>query len=602
MRTLSIVASLALIPAAAPLFGSPGEEQRRSAFGEYEGYSTERFDGWETTSTYVEMRDGVLLAVDITRPTRNGQVSDEALPLVWTHSRYHRRMAGRPMVELFTSLQRLLRHGYVVASACVRGGGASTGVYEGLFSEAETRDAIELIDWFVEQPFCDGNIGMYGGSYLGITQYMAASKAPGALKAIFPDVAAMDMYDAVHPGAIYRSDMMGHWARLTAQLDTVVPAADVDGDEGGALRKQAVAEHASNWDVGKEYGSGPYRDRDVPTLRWLSHGPIGYLDEINQAKIPAYHCNGWFDVFAMDAVLWFANFDGPQRLVMGDWSHAQMTEERARIMSVEQHRWFDRWLKGIENGVENEEPIQYALMTEPGQMTWQAASHWPPRGTSSLALHFGAGPSKSVVSSNDGKLTSVRPIDASFDDYAIDASTTTGTATRWDNAVGAARAMAYPDLANNDTRCLTYTTPILEQDLTVVGHPVVTLWLTAKKGDANLHVLLEEIDDRGQVQYVTEGVLRASQRKLAKAPFDNLGLPYQRCFEEDAEAVPADEPVEVSMDLLPTATVFNAGHRLRVTIMGADADNTQPSPLTDNSIRIHRGTDHDSRIELPVMH
>jgi len=601
MPAFSSALCLALILSSSPALGRDEAPERKSSFGVYEGYSTERFDGWETHSTYVEMRDGVILAVDIMRPTRNGEVTDEALPLVWTHSRYHRRMLGRPMAEVVPYLQRLLRHGYVVAAAGVRGSGASLGVYEGLFSDAETSDAIELIEWFAEQPFCDGNIGMYGGSYLGITQYMAASRAPGALKAIFPDVAALDMYDTVHPGAVYRSDMMNHWADLTAQLDTVIPAAPVDGDEQGDLLAQAVAEHAQNWEVRKEYSAGLFRDHDIPTLSWRDHGPIGCLEEINEARIPAYHCNGWFDVFAMDAVLWFANFEGPQRLVMGDWSHAQMTDERIRITNVETHRWFDRWLKGIENGVELEEPIRYALMVDPGEMIWETAGQWPPKGTRPLTLHFWDGPSRSVASSNDGRLMRAAPSEASFDHYAIDASTTTGTATRWDNAVGAATAMDYAILASNDTKCLTYTTPELDEDLVVVGHPVVTLWLTAEKGDANLHVLLEELDDKGEVTYVTEGVLRASQRRLAKAPFDNLGLPYQRCFEEDAEAVPSDEPVEVSMDLLPTAAVFNAGHRLRVSVMGADADNTRASTLVDNSIRVFLGPGRGSRIELPVM-
>ena len=599
MRQLSPVCILALtLP-----FASAAQDasDRKSSFGEYEGYSTERFDGWETSSVYVEMRDGVRLAVDVTRPTKDGAVTDEALPLVWTHSRYHRRMMGRPMPELFTSLQRLLRHGYVVAAVGVRGSGASFGTYEGLFSEAETQDAVELIEWFAEQPFCDGNVGMWGGSYLGITQYMAASKAPSALKAIFPDVAALDMYDTMHPGAIYRLDMMQHWDALTRLLDRSVPAANVDGDEDGELRAAAVAEHAENWDVGKEYLAGVYRDHDVPTLRWLDHGPSGRLDAINEAKIPAYHCNGWFDIFALDAVLWFANFEGPQRLVMGDWSHAQMTSDRLRITTIEQHRWFDRWLKGIENGVEDEPPIRYALMSEPGEMTWEQADSWPPAGTESMVLHFSAGPSSTVGSTNDGRLASSPPTEAAFDGYDIDPATTTGTTTRWDNAVGAAGAMVYPGLAANDAKCLTYTSSVFEDDLIVVGHPVVTLWMTAEKGDANLHVLLEEIDENGRVQYVTEGVLRASQRKLAEAPFDNLGLPYQRCFEADAEAVPADDPVEVRMDLHPTATIFNAGHRLRVTVMGADADNTEPSPLEDNSIRVYRGEERGSRIELPVV-
>ncbi len=587
-----------LLALALPLSAQDGG-LRKSAFGVYSGYSTERFDGSETLSVYVEMRDGVRLAVDVTRPTKGGEVTDEALPLVWTHSRYHRRMGGIPMSRM-PAMQRLLRHGYCVAAVGVRGSGASFGVYEGLWSEAETQDAVELIEWFVEQPFCDGNIGMFGGSYLGVTQYMAASQAPEALKAIFPDVAGLDMYDTIHPGAIFRQDMMRHWAGLTAQLDRSVPPTPVDGDEEGTLRDEAVHDHELNWEVMSEYSAGPFRDHDVPTLSWLEHGPNACLEEINRAKVPTYHCNGWFDVWALDAVLWFANFEGPQRLVMGNWSHAQSTAERSKVSGIEQHRWFDRWLKGIKNGVDEEAPIRFALMDQPGVMSWETAEQWPPAGLSSQPLYFGGGPSESVASKNDGMLVSASPTESAYDDYDIDLTTTTGSATRWDNAVGAAGAMDYSGLTNNDTKCLTYTTAVLEEDLIVIGHPVVTLWLTAKKGDANLHVLLEEVDMDDRVQYVTEGVLRASQRKLAEAPFDNLGLPYQRCFSTDAQQVPSEEPVEVRMDLHPTATIFNAGHRLRVTIMGADADNTKPSELEGNSIRVYRGQDRSSRIELPV--
>ena len=113
----------------------PGQDDGRvSEFGKYEGYSEERFDEWLTTSEYVEMRDGVRLAVDVTRPAVNGVAVDGPLPVVWTHSRYHRNPGAlvklmaedpedapeiRSMVDAQPDLQRLVRHGYVVAAAGV---------------------------------------------------------------------------------------------------------------------------------------------------------------------------------------------------------------------------------------------------------------------------------------------------------------------------------------------------------------------------------------------------------------------------------------------------------------------------------------------------
>ena len=116
-----------------------------------------------------------------------------------------------------------------------------------------------------------------------------------------------------------------------------------------------------------------------------------------------------------------------------------------------------------------------------------------------------------------------------------------------------------------------------------------------------MFVLLEEVYPDGRSRYVTEGVLRASHRATADAPWgDNLGLPFQRSFESDVAPLPDGEPAELVMDLHPTSTVFNAGNRIRVTVMGADADNAEeiyPAPPT---IRVYRSEDHPSGIALPI--
>jgi putative CocE/NonD family hydrolase len=239
-------------------------------------------------------------------------------------------------------------------------------------------------------------------------------------------------------------------------------------------------------------------------------------------------------------------------------------------------------------------------MVDPGVWTWKTADQWPIKEAVSTDYFFAPGPSASVASVNDG-LLGTEASAAGADKYLVDLTTTTGTATRWDNAVGQG-PMRYPDMAPNDTKALTYTTAPLAADLTVVGHPVVRLFVSSDQTDGDFYAILSEVDDKGFSRYVTEGMLRASHRDTTTAAWDNLGLPWQRHFKGDRKPLVPGQVVELTFDLQPTATVFNAGHRLRVTIAGADVDNTERPPVKGRpTVTIHRGPDHPSGIRLPVV-
>lgn len=608
----------------------PTEPIRVSTFGEYRGYSDSLYSEWTRESRYVTMRDGVRLAVDIIRPAVNGVPVDQRLPVVWTHSRYHRgappaagfrssSLAGpdppswpldsipprvQSQVDRNPALQRLVKHGYVVVSVQVRGGGASFGRYQGVFSHAETQDAYELMDWMAKAPWSDGNLGMFGNSYLGITQYLAASTKHPALKAIFPNVAGFDLYDMVYEGGIYRENFIQHWARLTHALDVSFPEPPVDDDSTGALWRAALAEHADTWQVEKEWRAARFRDHASDGFNLLRIQPSTHVGAMNQSGVAAYHWGGWYDIYARDELLWAANWSGPDRVTLGPWAHAltdsTMASEQARLIGVEQHRWFDRWLKGVDNGVDRQTPMNYALMIDPGRWTWEASDVWPLRSVTTVDYFFGAGPSGSVRSANDGSLAPAPAGLAGQDRWLVDLTTTTGTASRWDNATGQG-PMRYPDLTLRDTKALTYTTQPLATDLTVIGHPVVTLFVTSNQPDGDFYAYLEEIDSTGFARYVSEGMLRASHRTLAEPPWNNLGLPWQRHHESDLAPLAPGEVAELVFDLHPTATVFNAGHRLRVTVAGADVDNTERPPVRGQpTVAVYRGGDRASRIALPI--
>jgi putative CocE/NonD family hydrolase len=155
----------------------------------------------------------------------------------------------------------------------------------------------------------------------------------------------------------------------------------------------------------------------------------------------------------------------------------------------------------------------------------------------------------------------------------------------------------------NDEKALTYTTMPLEAEVEVTGHPVVHLWLATNASDLDVFVYLEEVDDRGNSTYVTEGNLRASHRALSAAPYDNLGLPYHRHYESDLQPIPAEEPFEMVFDLLATSHLFQVGHRIRVTVAFSDADNFD-TPVLDPkpTLKLLRNTSFPTYIELPVVH
>ena len=154
----------------------------------------------------------------------------------------------------------------------------------------------------------------------------------------------------------------------------------------------------------------------------------------------------------------------------------------------------------------------------------------------------------------------------------------------------------------NDKKALTYTTVPLEEDLEVTGHPVISLWVSPTARDGDFFVSLEEVDAEGYSHYITEGVLRASHRKLSEPPFKYMGLPYHRSFEEDIQPMPEGEPVQLIFDLHPISNIFNAGNRIRITVSCADQNNFETPELSPPpTITIHRNSAYASHVTLPVI-
>ncbi|WP_437909554.1 CocE/NonD family hydrolase [Sorangium sp. So ce327] len=567
------------------------------------------------SSSYLPMRDGTRLAVYVFR-----LATGRSSPVVWMHNRYH---AGHPStdqlrqwaaahqwlrelasaeiavgeISLDPWLVGLVRRGYGVVLVDARGTGASCGSRRGPFAPEEARDAAEVTAWLASRPWSSGAVGMFGRSYMGTSQYFAATEAR-ALGAIFPEMPLFDLYDLVRPGGVFRHVFGRQWTDDVTLRDRGASVSPVQTDPEGALLEVARAEHAANLDSHDLFA--PLRCRDsldpVTGARlFLERSPSFWAADRRPAT-PVFLLAGWNDAFVRDALLWYHNSPGPRRLVIGPWAHTGS----AGFDLLEQHAaWYDRWLAGVEPSGEEPPIYYYTVGADPGER-WRCTEVWPPEEMVATPFHLRIGRSGSCRSINDGRLT-LQAADSGegADDYDVDPTTTTGTATRWANTAGG--PFAYPDLASNDERALTYTTAPLTAALELTGHPIVRLWVSSTAPDVDVFAYLEEVAEDGRSLYVTEGVLRASHRALHTPPHEHLGLPYHRSYEEDLSPLP-DHPVELVFDMHPISRRIAPGSRLRLAVTGADRDNALTVvPPGGARLRIHHEPGCPSRLILPVV-
>jgi putative CocE/NonD family hydrolase len=590
---ISLVALLFLLAGVTSVNGQKPAQggDRVSKFGKYVGYSEPLYDEWVRTSRYIEMSDGVKLAMDIIRPAKNGKPVEESLPVVWNYYRYHRARVKDgnilSMVDRSPPLQMLAKHGYVIVVVDVRGTGASYGSADrGPNTEQEAQHTYEITEWLATQSWCDGNVGMFGHSYSGYIQFRAAGEAPPHLKAIFPSMATFDLYEIMYRGGVFGDKFAQGASRSLNYWDIETAAPPVDEDSAGEMLAEARVEHRNNADPYVFLKTYTYRDtRENGFVFWVENNPRTYVKEVNESGTPVYQWAGWYDFNIRDMFQWYANLKNPQKLAIGPWSHASYDWDD--LLSVEQLRWFDHWLKGIDNGIMDEPAINYVVIGSNDVSNWFSADDWPLSEAEKTSFFFNTGPSGSIYSVNDGVLSTQEPTtDKGHDTYTVDYSATSEE----------------DDMSINDIKGLTFTSMPLEEDMTIVGHPIITLFVTSSSEDVDFYVYLEEVDAKGASKCITTGILRASHRSLMEPPFDNLGLPYHRHFAADMKPLQKDKPAELIFDLLPISRVFKKGNRIRVTITYADKSYTERGRLDPPPIVIvYRNKQFASYISLPIV-
>jgi putative CocE/NonD family hydrolase len=640
MKMIYLFIAVALVIGLLLIYKNQTRQAKVSEFGKYQGYSEAVYDGNQRRSDYLTLSNGTRLAYDLFLPTKKGVPADKPLPVLFKYTPYTRTFTifdkagnniiaglfnlgwkeraylrirywfdkrGNLMDAVFRNkyLKNMLKHGYAVIVVERPGTGASFGVMNASF-EVGAKEANEILDWIAAQNWCNGNIGMYGDSFQAMIQFAVATTGNSHLKAIFPTSSGFDLYTAVtYPGGAYNKTFGSFFSWSTSFLESVVTP--VDSDKDGSLLAQARKERSGST-LAKQsevwFRKFPFRDSTTSDGIKIWEGPANLyplLDRINQSGIPVYMTTGWYDLFsgAGDMFLWYANLTVTRRLIIRPADHSEVEKNQFDLdFGAEAHRWFDYWLKGIDNGIMNEPPVHYYVMGASKKDAWRTSAQWPLANQKLIPFYFGEGRTGSVASINDGFLRPESPGNKDATDaYTVNYSTTSGKYSRW-FAVNWPRN--YPNMRPNDEKALTYTTPPLESDMEVTGHPVVHLWFVTEASDLDFFVYLEEVGGSTST-YITQGNLRASHRALGKAPFNDLGLPYHRHYKSDLAPIPAGEPVELVFDLMPTSYLFHVGNRIRITITCADADNLE-TPIIDPApkLKLQREMNHESFIQLPM--
>jgi len=596
----------------------------------------------ETKDVMVAMRDGVKLAADIYHPTQNGQLVEGKFPVILLRTPYNKE--GSTQIA-----NSFVPHGYVVIVEDVRGRYQSEGHWRPHVDDPN--DGFDTAQWIGSQPWCDGGIGTLGSSYAGATQHALAIGNAPYIKAMVPRNAMSDYgrYGVRHNGAFELRFL--NWVFTlgnAAGTPDALPAAKRAASDPASVK--ALVDMGSQV---REYvralplrpGTTPLKfapDYETWLIEAMSHGDYddfwrnsgaSVIDHLAEYKdVPEYHTTGWYDSWAtqvanMNYVELRRTKKSLQRLIIGPWIHssenlsyageAQFTDDAALDLTPFHLRWFDHWLKGVDNGVDHEPPVRIYVMgggdshkTPEGRIFvgghWRDEKEWPLARTTPIPYYLHA---KGVLSPE--KPTEDQPITYQFDPRnpvpTIGGNVSSQGTLMFQGAADQRCRLdfwlcsdAKPLSARSDV--LVFLTPPLASDIEVTGRLIVQLWASSDALDTDFTAKLVDVYPpnadfpSGVNLNIADSIVRARYRNgFGKAKLLKPGQPY-----------------EFTIEMYPTSLVFKRGHRIRLDISssnfprfdvnpntGEPLNNNRRSQVADNTIYLD--AKHPSHIILPLI-
>ncbi|NMN95179.1 CocE/NonD family hydrolase [Antrihabitans stalactiti] len=503
------------------------------------------------------------------------------------------------IVRAFSVDRKLVQSGYTYVVADVRGTGFSQGVWD-VFQEREKQDTVEVIDWASKQPWSTGDIGMTGISYSAINQVYAAEKRPEALKAIVPVEPGNDLLrDVVATGGALGFGFIPPWLigvnalKLVPDLQSLFtgtfdwrwladrvqnPAVFVDYIIA-ALATMSVAEVPDNLKT--------FLDADSPLREGLRGNP-------DRVQIPTMVVGGWHDIFAYSEPRIYNAIPlppGQKQLIMGDGYHGTPASDFGRAgypprIDVLQRAWFDKWLKGIDNGIDGYGPV--TLAQQGG--TWTTTDQFPRAGMEYQRMYLSATASGTTNSSlHDGSLT---PEPGGLATLTVGPGVMSLCSR--DNAQITAGVGAILDICAKDARAhelngLTFTSAPVSEPTLLSGPVNLHLNTMLDTTDGYWTATVNDVAPDGRSTVWTSGQLMASLRavdeeRATRSANGDYTDPYPILSLATRQAIVPGVPTTLDLGLMATDGVLQPGHRLRIDVFASNFPRGLPlRPLLNES-------------------
>ena len=569
------------------------------AFDEYKGAmfspkwkaSERKYGVVVETDVKISLRDGVKLSCDVFRPDSNGR-----FPAILGFHCYHQSAQTGPMKPVAISSVQwrhpgqertnaslesgdpnfFVRRGYVHVVCNARGTGKSEGRWDSQ-GPREVQDVYEVIAWMAGQPWCDGNVTMFGVSYFAMIQFLVATLNPPNLKCLFAPWGLTDWYrDLVYRGGIFSYGFPVGWSATSLVYSDCKPENHSQKELGEEGYRSAIARMLQDDDIkavpelvsilrNPEAGVNPYIvDLILHPLydKFWEERTVKY----EKIKIPAYigACWGNYGIHLLAAFRSWDKLNVPKKMIIGPPIYLDRPVYQLQHEAV---RWFDYWMKGIDTGIMDEPPVRIFIM---GTNEWKESSTWPLPETKWTPFYL----------HEEGLL---------FEHE------------HWPNE-GSDSFEDSPWMRGS----LKFATPPLVENTEVAGPIMLKLYASTTDAEMFWIISLLEIDPQGNERLLTKGWLRGSHREIDVS----RSKPWEP-FHPHAKSEPLTpgKIYEFDISLVPTGNLFKAGSRIGLKISCVDDKPTNPLELIASGslrrtavsrITVFHNEDYPSYLLLPI--